>query len=622
MWRTTAGAPLIGIGCMRLSTERDRDEASAIAVLHAAFDAGVNFLDTADAYCWDATEAGHNERLIDRALATWTGDRSRILVATKGGLIRPNGRWVADGRARHLVAACEASRRALGMQRLPLYQLHAPDPRTPLSTSVRALASLQRDGLVEAIGLCNVNVGHIEEARRIVPIDSVQVELSLWHDESLLSGVVEYCTANQIRLLAYRPLGGARRRRRILSDPLLADLARRYGVTPFEIALTWLRDLSELVVPLPGPTRIETAQSAARARAITFTDEERARLADRFPGARALSFRRMSGKRPALERPDGEVVLIMGLPGAGKSTLAATFMAQGYARFNRDETGGSLPGLLPALDRAIASGSPRVVLDNTYVSRKSRAAVIQAAGLRGLRVRCIWLSTGLEDAQVNAVWRIVARYNRLIASEEIPSAGMRDAALFGPTVQFRYHRELEPPDGSEGFSAIDVVPFERTHDPSFVNRALILWCDGVLHRSRSGDRSPSSAADVAVFAERADVLRRYQSDGWLLLGLSWRPEIAEQKRPAADVDAEFARMRELLGLAIEVEYCPHGAGAPTCWCRKPLPGLGVVFVQRHRLNASQCIYVGTGPQDAPFARRLGFQYRDAADFFASGNLNR
>src|SRR6187399_355925 len=116
---------------MRLSTERDRDGARGIAVLHAALDAGITFLDTADAYCLDDSETGHNERLIARALSSWTGDPSRIIVATKGGLTRPGGEWIANGQARHLRAACEASLRALGVERLALYQLHAPDPRTP-----------------------------------------------------------------------------------------------------------------------------------------------------------------------------------------------------------------------------------------------------------------------------------------------------------------------------------------------------------------------------------------------------------------------------------------------------------------------------------------------------------
>jgi histidinol phosphatase-like enzyme len=191
-------------------------------------------------------------------------------------------------------------------------------------------------------------------------------------------------------------------------------------------------------------------------------------------------------------------------------------------------------------------------------------------------------------------------------------------SAFGPTVQFRYQRELEPPAEAEGFSQIDVMPFERSRDPSFCNRAVILWCDGVLRRSRSRRRTPASAGDVEVLADRREVLRRYQAEGWRLLGLSWQPEIDDETLSYADVEAGFARMQELLDLPIEIEYCPHGAGPPTCWCRKPLPGLGVVFIRRHRLDAAQCIYVGAGPQDPGFARRLGFQYRDAGDFFAPG----
>src|SRR5215211_8240651 len=122
------------IGCMRLSTNPDRDETRAVAVIHAALDAGVRLVDTADAYCIDAADRGHNERLIARALATWSGDGAHVRIATKGGLIRPDGRWEADGRARALTAACEASLRALDLSRIPLYQLHALDPRVPLAT--------------------------------------------------------------------------------------------------------------------------------------------------------------------------------------------------------------------------------------------------------------------------------------------------------------------------------------------------------------------------------------------------------------------------------------------------------------------------------------------------------
>jgi aryl-alcohol dehydrogenase-like predicted oxidoreductase/predicted kinase/histidinol phosphatase-like enzyme len=606
---------------MRLSTERDRDAANAIRVLHAAFDAGVTFLDTADAYCWDDTERGHNERLIAAALTTWSGDRSRVQVATKGGLTRPDGRWEADGRAKHLVLACNDSRRALGVDRIALYQLHTPDPRTPLSTGVRALASLQRDGLIDAIGLCNVTVGQIDEARRITGIDSIQVELSVWHDAHFLSGVVEYCVSHELRLLAYRPLGGPSRRHRTLRDPTLAGIARRHGASPFEIALAWLMDLSDLIVPLPGATRVESAQSIARARLVTLTDEDRVQLDEQFPAGRAL--RTPAGDRRASSNParstllasGSDVVLVMGLPGAGKSTLAENLTADGYVRLNRDEAGGGLRDLLPTLDSALASGASRIVLDNTYVSRKSRAEVIRAASARGLPIRCLWLSTGLEDAQTNAAWRIVSRYGRLPAEAELKTLRKKDVAAMLPTVQFRYQRELEPPDPSEGFSRIDIVPFERRFDPSFVERAVIVWCDGVLLRSRSGRRVPVTPEDVDVPAGRAVILHRYQQEGWRILGLSWQPEIADGTHSSAGADAVFARMRELLGLEIEVEHCPHAAGPPSCWCRKPLPGLGVLFVQRHQLNPKACIYVGAGPQDPGFARRLGFEYVEAVGFF-------
>ena len=115
---------------------------------------------------------------------------------------------------------------------------------------------------------------------------------------------------------------------------------------------------------------------------------------------------------------------------------------------------------------------------------------------------------------------------------------------------------------------------------------------------------------------RAATLGRYRDAGWRVLGLSWQPEIAGGTRSAADARAVFARMQELLYLAIDVEYCPHAAGPPTCWCRKPLPGLGVLLIHRHQLDPAQCIYVGAGPQDPGFARKLGFAYQHADDFFS------
>ena len=606
----------LALGCMRLSTEPDRDETAAIAVLHAALDAGVTVLDTANAYCWTDDDRGHNERLIARALSTWRGDRSAIAVGTKGGLTRPGGRWVANGRAKHLAAAAEESCRALGVERIDLYQLHAPDPRVPLATSVRALADLKRRRLVARIGLSNVTVSQIEAARRIADIDAIQVEASLWQDREFLSGVVRYCVDHRLRLLAYRPLGGAKSRSRAANSAVLTAIAAECGATPFDVALAWLAGLSPFIVPLPGATRIDTAREIARYRTLALTAEQTARLDDLCPAARPIrNGASATATVQPVSRPDAEVVVIMGLPGAGKSTLAREFVDKGYARLNRDETGGTLRGLVPALDRALASGAARVVLDNTYVSRASRAAVIQAAAARGVAVRCVCVSTAVADAQVNAVTRIVERYGRLLDVDELAVHRKRDPAALAPMTQFRYQRELEPPDVSEGFARVDVVPFERRADPSRTGRAVLVWCDGILLRSLSGQRTPASVDDLDVDPRGAAILRRYADEGFRLLGLSWQPEIAEGQRTIAGVEQVFAAMNERLGLPIEMEYCPHAAGPPQCWCRKPLPGLGVLLIHRHRLDPSSCIYVGDGPQDAGYAQRLGFAYRPAKEFF-------
>ena len=382
----------------------------------------------------------------------------------------------------------------------------------PLATSVRALHALRRRGLIDALGLCNVTVGQIEEARRITSVDAVQVELSLWHDHNVLSGVVDYCTVNGIPLLAYRPLGGSGHRRRIEADPVLARLAADHASTPSEIALAAIAGISPVVTPLPGPTRVETARSTAAAARLALTDDDRAQLRDRFAVCRAAAAGRAARIAVSGWREDAEIVLIMGLPAAGKSTVAEGLVADGYTRVNRDEKGGSLDSLLPVLDTLLSSGTTRVVLDNTYVTRKSRAAVLGVAARHGVPVRCLWLPTSVEDAQVNAVTRIVSKYGRLLDPDEMRTASRSDVSVFPPSVQFRYQRELEAPQESEGFSRIDVVPFVRSpagsEDPAATTvrtRPTVPW-RRVFRPRRQAARSSCGA--TASCSKAAQVIGR------------------------------------------------------------------------------------------------------------------
>lgn len=590
---------------MRLSTAADRDDARSIAVIHAALDAGVTLLDTADSYCRDDSETGHNERLIAEALRSWSGDRWAIEVATKGGMRRPKAAWVADGKAKHLRAACEASLRALGVESIDLYQLHVVDPKTPFETSVRALAALKAEGRVKRVGLCNVTVGQIKAAREIVEIASVQVSLSVLDYENLRNGVAEYCRDNGIRLIAYRPLGGSDKVARLARDPVLLDAARQHDCTPQEIALAWLLDLG--TVPIPGATRVETARSVAQALTVRLTEDDRRVLDDAF-SSRLLRVPR-SARRPK-GGADGDVVLVMGMPAAGKSGVARELVARGYERLNRDERGGSLSGLVEELDAGLAAGRKRWVLDNTYPSRKSRNEVIECAWEHGVPVRCIHLTTSIADAQINAITRLIAIHGRLPMPEELRERGKEDPRYFGPDAQFRYERSVELPSEDEGFKSVEAREFVRRPDPNATERAVFMEYDDVLVRNPSGDGPALRAEDVVIADGARDALQRLHAEGWLLFAQAWRPQIARGQIGEESVEQSFARTKSLLGLQIELAHCPHDDGPPICWCRQPLPGLVMRFAIQNGASFKKSTYAGVSAAARTLAGRLGIEYYD------------
>jgi aryl-alcohol dehydrogenase-like predicted oxidoreductase/adenylate kinase family enzyme len=511
----------IGLGCMRLR------EDTAHETIAAAVEAGITVFDTARAY-------EGNEKLLASALRGV--DTARIV--TKGGMTREAGAWIPDGRARAIRADCEASLDALGGLPIDLYLIHAPDPRTPWRTAVRALARLVEEGLVSRVGLSNVNRRQLDEALELAPIAAVEVALSVFDDTALRGGVLERCEDAGLALIAHSPLGGPRRAGRVDRRPDLVEAAEAHGATRAEVALARLLALSPAVVPIPGARRPETARSAARAAALELEPVERVTRA-----------------RP---RAAGEVVLVMGIPGAGKTRIAEDYAVEGYLRLNRDERGGTLRELAGALDEELSSGTRRVVLDNTYLSRASRSYVVEAAAKHGVAVRCVWLDTPLAQAQVNLVERLLDRFGRLPTPEELKTTARREAGVHAPTSQMRAVRELEPPSTDEGFARIEHILFERA------------------------PRDGRAGAFVA-----ASALPRWdgEADG---------PRLVFDWRPGADTD--------------DAGICPHPAGPPICWCRPPLPGLPLAFAREHDVDPGRSILVGTSAAHRTLATTLGARY--------------
>jgi len=218
---------------MPLSIAGRPEETQAIEVIHACLDVGVTLIDTADVYCLDHTDIGHNERLVARALRSWGARQSKdVFVATKGGLERPGGQWTRNGRPEHLRRACDRSLKALEADHIDLYQLHAPDPDVPFEESVGAIADLARLGKVLWVGLSNVSVEQLRRAQAIIPILTVQNRLNPFFREALDEGVVDECARQGIGFLAYSPVGGGRLQKKLPDHPVVARIAGEGGVPP------------------------------------------------------------------------------------------------------------------------------------------------------------------------------------------------------------------------------------------------------------------------------------------------------------------------------------------------------------------------------------------------------
>lgn len=278
----------IGLGARPLAAPGRPSEREAVRVIHAALDLGISWIDVAGAYALDESDFGYGEQLVRRAIESWSGPRDMPLVIARGGCERGGTSWRIDCRPERLRSACEASLRALGVSSLFLYQLHGPDPDVYFPDSVGALADLRATGKIQHIGLCNVDVGHLEDATKIVPVATVQNGLNVCDRQCLTNGVLDWCIQNHAAFIAHSPMGGHWGHQRIANHPVLLEVARKHGASPYEIALTWLMSLSKHILPIPGASRISTVESSIRASRYRITDDEIVHLRRAFAPSNAV----------------------------------------------------------------------------------------------------------------------------------------------------------------------------------------------------------------------------------------------------------------------------------------------------------------------------------------------
>jgi len=276
----------IGLGAMPMSMNNDNqypDEAQAIATVHAALDAGVTFIDTADVYAptWDTM--GHNEQIVGKALKSYGGSTDGVVVATKGGIVRSEGEQRRrDGSLDYLRSAVQKSLRALDVEVIDLYQWHRPDRWMLYSDAIANFKTLQDEGLIKAIGISNANVEEIEVALKVLGeggLASVQNEFSPNFRSS--QDELDFCGEHGVAFLPWSPLGGTGGGGRGVGDrfTVFGEIARSHGVSPQQVVLAWELSLGEHVIPIPGARRPESITDSAKAAELMLTDAELARCA-------------------------------------------------------------------------------------------------------------------------------------------------------------------------------------------------------------------------------------------------------------------------------------------------------------------------------------------------------
>lgn len=308
--------------------------------------------------------------------------------------------------------------------------------------------------------------------------------------------------------------------------------------------------------------------------------------------------------------------MVLGYPASGKSGWAKKNLPD-CTYLNRDTEGGKVSSLIPRMMEAIVRGED-VVLDNLFPTIEDRIIFIEAAKGLGAEVYCYWMQTSLEDAQINALTRMWDRYGRLFLGKEdlkdaLPEV-KKDPNMFPVAVLFKYRKVFEKPTLEEGFKSIEKIPFVRTKRKGYDNKAILFDYDDTLRTTPSEFKYPTKPDEVILKDGVKEKLQEVKKDGYMLLGVSNQSGVAKDILSYEDAIECFDKTNAMAGAHIEYCFCPHSV-PPSCYCRKPQSGMGVHFIEKHKLDPEQCIVVGDQTSDKTFAKRLGMKFIHADEFF-------
>lgn len=310
---------------------------------------------------------------------------------------------------------------------------------------------------------------------------------------------------------------------------------------------------------------------------------------------------------------NGEIILFVGYPASGKSTEAQKYIDRGYYNLNRDKLGGSLKDINKRLEELIVTGTTKFVLDNTYPTKASRKPIIELGQKYGLRVVCLHETTSIENSQFNAALRIIKQEGRLLNPDEITKS--TNPKVIPAAAIFNYRRKFQKPEESEGFDEIKKVRFKRKIDDTYVNRAIFFDYDSI-RETKSGRKYPIDKNDIVIKPGRQAALSDWKAKGYKLFGISNQSGIGKEMFTELDATALFEYTNELLDNIVDgYKFCPHDSYPIQCHCKKPMPGIGVEFIEKYKLDPADCYMIVGETADNTFAKRCGFSTLTVEDFF-------